>query len=109
MSLNVLNDDSLLAFRSAFGVEHDSPEEIHCAVELRITGVSNAIAVFILEALKTAGCAFEHNVPLFLGSHWHRNVGRDAFLMNNLVAGSVILGGSETESRAVGQWQNALD
>src|SRR5690242_6886727 len=40
------NCDSLLALRGAFGEKHNTFEEVHCAVQLRITGMSNALTIF---------------------------------------------------------------
>src|SRR5580765_8360812 len=100
--------DPLFALRGAFGEKHNAFKEVHSAIELRIAGMSNSLTIFLLQALKTAGSAFEHNVALFLGSCGNGDIRRDPFLMDHFMAGRVILSSGEAQSRTIGQRKDAL-
>src|SRR5689334_6878593 len=79
----VLDRDSLFAFRCALGKEHDAPEKIHGAVELGIMGMNNALALFIVEALKSARSVFYQDILLFFRGCRNWNIRCDAFLVDN--------------------------
>src|SRR5207249_1728380 len=95
----------LLRRRGAGGKKRDAFEQVQGAVELGVVRVGNAIAVLRVEALNSTGRALEQDVALFLVGDGNDNVGRDPLLVDDLVAGGVVLGGGQAQSRAVRQRQ----
>ena len=72
-------------------VEEDALEHIGGAVELRIACFGDLIPLLGIECIQRRSRALDGEKAFFIGAHGHDDVRGDALLMNDLVAGGVVL------------------
>src|SRR6266853_614610 len=89
-------------------VERDALEPVFGPFQLRVMHAQNFLALFIVQAIQSARVAPQEQRLFFFRGHGHDDVRRDAFLVNDLVAGGVIFRRRQAQGRAVSQRQDFL-
>src|SRR5437867_983708 len=89
-------------------VERDAFQHVLRPLQLRVMHAQNFLALVLLQAIQTARAAPQEQRLLFFRGHGHADVRRDAFLVNDLVAGGVIFCRRQAQGRAVSPMQDFL-
>src|SRR5439155_5530764 len=90
------------------GVEGDALQHVLRPFQLRVMHAQNFLALVLLQAVQSTRAAPQEQRLFFLRAHGHDDVRRDALLVNDLVAGGVILRRRQAQGRAVSQRQDFL-
>src|SRR2546422_4337110 len=69
-------------------VERDAFQHVLSPFQLRVMHVQNLLALLLLQAIQSARAAPQEQGLFFFRGHGHDDVRRDAFFVNDLVAGS---------------------
>src|SRR5881396_1257584 len=89
-------------------VESDAFQHVLGPLQLRVMHAQDLLALVLLQAIQTARAAPQEQRLFFFRGHGHADVRRDAFLVNDLVAGGVIFCRRQAQGRAVAQGQDFL-